>query len=85
MIIIGVLVATGRLQMLSQSFATQFADLSYRMEECAVGLSQGELTLGEFASCIGDAGEPEAPLTNQVPPVNTSVDYGGGAGYNLPS
>ncbi len=85
MIIIGVLVATGRLQMLSQSFATQFADLSYRMEECAVGLSQGELTLGEFASCIGDAGEPEAPLTNQVPPVNTSVDSGRGAGYNLPS
>lgn len=57
MVVIGLLVASGRLQMLSQNFATQFADLSYRLEECALQLSNGEIGLGEFPGCVnGDSG-----------------------------
>jgi hypothetical protein len=48
MVVIGLLVASGRLQMLSQNFATQFADLSYRLEECALQLSNGEIGLASF-------------------------------------
>ncbi|MBE2182904.1 MAG: cytochrome c biogenesis protein CcdA [Anaerolineae bacterium] len=82
MVFIGVLVATGRLQTLSQSFAVQFADLSYRMEECAVGLAQGDLTLGEFTACLGDAGQPDTAPVTQTPPENTSVDSAWRGGYN---
>ncbi len=52
MVAIGILVASGRLQMLSQNFATQFADLSYRLEDCALDLSNGDIGLGEFGGCV---------------------------------
>jgi cytochrome c-type biogenesis protein len=52
LILIGILVASGQLQLLSQNFATQFADFSYRLEACAVGLTDGSLTLGELPSCV---------------------------------
>jgi cytochrome c-type biogenesis protein len=52
LIFIGVLVATGQLQSLSQNFANQFADFSYRLEECVISATQGQIALGEVPSCI---------------------------------
>jgi cytochrome c-type biogenesis protein len=60
MIVIGLLVASGQLQMLSQNAAIQFADLSYRLEECAVQLSDGTISLGEFPGCVNDDPAPGA-------------------------
>jgi thiol-disulfide isomerase/thioredoxin len=55
-----VLVASGRLQYLSQNFATQFSDFSYNLEDCAVKLNQGQLDLGGFFACAQNAGSPAA-------------------------
>ncbi len=56
LVVIGLLVASGRLQTLSQNFATQFADFSYNLEECAVKLNQGEIDLGGFFACVNGSG-----------------------------
>ncbi|MCS7071366.1 MAG: cytochrome c biogenesis protein CcdA [Anaerolinea sp.] len=61
LVVVGILVASGRLQSLSQYFATEFADLSYRMEECASQISMGEIGLGDFVNCVsGEASQPAA-------------------------
>ncbi|MFN8378721.1 MAG: cytochrome c biogenesis protein CcdA [Anaerolineae bacterium] len=62
LVFIGILVASGQLQSLSQNFATQFSDFSYRLEDCVVGVTRGELTLGEFGTCMNgdEAGTPGA-------------------------
>jgi cytochrome c-type biogenesis protein len=52
LVLIGVLVASGELQSLSQNFANQFADFSYRLEECVVGTARGELSFGELGACM---------------------------------
>lgn len=54
LVVVGILVASGRLQSLSQYFATEFADLSYRMEECAAQISLGEIGLGDFVGCVSE-------------------------------
>lgn len=64
LIVIGVLVASGRLQLLSQNFATQFADFSYNLEECVVQLNQGEIALGGFVSCATNPDTPTAATTD---------------------
>jgi cytochrome c-type biogenesis protein len=60
LVVIGLLVATGRLQTLSQNFASQFADFSTRLDTCVIGASQGEIPFGELPACITapPAGEP---------------------------
>ena len=63
LVLIGVLVASGQLQSLSQNFATQFADFSYNLEECVVELNAGEITLGEFIGCVNGTGTEAAPET----------------------
>ncbi len=57
LVIIGVLVASGRLQNLSQNFAVQFADFSYNMEECVISLNTGEIALGGFFDCVTRSGQ----------------------------
>jgi cytochrome c-type biogenesis protein len=52
LVVIGVLVASGRLQYLSQNFALQFADFSYNLEDCTIKLTQGQLALGGFGDCM---------------------------------
>lgn len=59
LVAIGILVASGQLQTLSQNFANQFADFSYRLEDCVIGAAQGEITLGEVPSCINPPPEAE--------------------------
>ncbi|NDJ59734.1 MAG: redoxin domain-containing protein [Chloroflexi bacterium] len=56
LVLIGVLIASNQLQALSQRFANEFAEVSFRMEECALHLAEGDITLGEFIPCINDDG-----------------------------
>ena len=44
LVLIGVLVASGRLQDLSQNFATQFADFSYNLEDCVDQAQPGQIS-----------------------------------------
>ena len=68
LVFIGVLVASGQLQSLSQNFATQFSDFSYHLEECVVGVTQGELTIGEFGPCMnGETVGTSAPAAETDP------------------
>lgn len=69
LVFIGVLVASGQLQSLSQNFATQFADFSYRLEECVVGVSRGELAIGDFGACMNGEAEAAAPVAEAAPPI----------------
>lgn len=65
LVLIGVLVAGGQLQSLSQNFANQFADFSYRLEECVVGVTKGELAFGEFGACMsGELDGQNRPATS---------------------
>ncbi len=64
LIVIGIFVASGRLQTLSQNFANQFADFSYNLEDCVLKLNQGEIALGDFTNCMnGTTLPPEASVT----------------------
>ncbi|MCZ2095062.1 MAG: redoxin domain-containing protein [Anaerolineae bacterium] len=69
LVAIGVLVASGQLQTLSQNFATQFADFSYNLEECVIRLNQGEIALGDLPACVNDDGS--AATTRVTPDTQT--------------
>ncbi len=53
LIVIGALVASGQLQSLSQTFSRgEFADFTYRVEECGVGFFEGRLGLSHVGPCL---------------------------------
>ena len=53
LIAIGVLVASGQLQSLSQTFSQgEFADFTFRVEECGVGFFEGAIGLSHLGSCL---------------------------------
>lgn len=61
LILIGVMVASGQLQSLSQTFSQgEFADFTFRVEECGVGFFEGELELSHVGSCLGGSLVPVA-------------------------
>ncbi len=61
LIAIGVLVASGQLQSLSQTFSRgEFADFTFRVEECGVGFFNGELELSHVGACLGGSLAPVA-------------------------
>lgn len=60
LLIIGIAVASGRLQELSRDYAQQFADFSYNLEHCALSVIQGERDIGEFGACMNGAEPPAA-------------------------
>lgn len=72
LIIIGILVATGSLQQLSQNFATEFADFTYQLEECVISVTQGELPFGEIMNCVRGA-EPAATSLSPAPPTTAAA------------
>jgi len=71
LVLIGVLVASGRLQDLSQNFATQFADFSYQLEDCLEQVNAGTISIGGYFGCIGGANQtqatPVASAATEVP------------------
>jgi cytochrome c-type biogenesis protein len=52
LLIIGIAIASGRLQELSRDYAQQFADFSYNLENCTLSIINGERTLNEFGGCM---------------------------------
>lgn len=61
LIAIGILVASGQLQSLSQTFSRgEFADFTFRVEECGVGFFDGELALSHVGACLGGSLVPIA-------------------------
>ena len=53
LVIIGIAVASGQLQSLSQTFSQgEFADFTFRVEECGVGFFEGELEMSHVGSCL---------------------------------
>lgn len=61
LVLIGILVASGSLQRLSQTFANDFADFSYTLEECAAAWTQGQISLGEIGGCLEQRSRFAAP------------------------
>lgn len=51
LIFVGVLMVSGELTNLSARLNTTFADFSYRLEECTVGIVEGEIGLDQAGSC----------------------------------
>jgi len=61
LVIIGFAVATGELQRLSQTFSQgEFADFTFRVEECGIGFFEGELQLNHVGSCLSGGLVPVA-------------------------
>ncbi len=61
LVAIGILVASGQLQSLSQTFSRgDFADFSFRVEECGVGFLEGKLGLSHVGACLGGSLAPVA-------------------------
>lgn len=53
LIVIGILVASGQLQSLSRTFSQgEFADFTFRVEECGVGYFEGWLELRHLGACL---------------------------------
>lgn len=61
LVIIGLLVASGQLQSLSQTFSQgEFADFTFRVEECGVGFFDGELGISHVGACLSGKLAPVA-------------------------
>jgi cytochrome c-type biogenesis protein len=52
LVLVGISVATGSLQALSQSLSSQ-TELASRIEECGLGFIEGKLSFTEASSCLG--------------------------------
>lgn len=54
LVLIGFMITSGQLQSLSTKLSVQFNDLSYKLENCVVGLVDGSVSLGGFSECWDD-------------------------------
>ena len=52
LVFIGILVASGQLQSISQNATQQFSDLSVRVENCGVGFLTGEMGISYLGPCL---------------------------------
>jgi cytochrome c-type biogenesis protein len=78
LVMVGVLVASGQLVRLSQTLNNDFADFSYRVEECGVGFFQGHLALTHVGACMGGQLVPVAlnqGANGQVSPQAPRMEY----------
>lgn len=55
LLLIGLAIASGQLQSLSQQWSGQFADLSVRIEECSVGWVEGDIWFNQLGDCLSGA------------------------------
>jgi cytochrome c-type biogenesis protein len=54
LIAIGLMVASGQLQSLSQTFSQgEFADFTFRVEECGIGFFEGDVYISHLGPCLG--------------------------------
>lgn len=67
LVLIGVLIATGSLQRISQQFAADFADFSVRVEECTVDAFTGQMPWGSIGPCLNGTLESAPEASGAVP------------------
>lgn len=72
LVIIGLGVATGQMTLLSQRLNNEFADLTYRVEECGIGFFEGSVELEHLGSCV----EGSIITTNINQSVSINLDEG---------
>lgn len=60
LIFVGVLVASGQLQSLSQNLSPEQTEFSINIEECGTSIAQGHIGLGEFGACMNNSLHPVA-------------------------
>jgi hypothetical protein len=54
LVFIGITIARGDLQSLSLRLSTDFGAFSYRVEECVVGVVEGDIHFGQARDCLND-------------------------------
>lgn len=54
LIFVGLLVASGQLQSLSQNLSPEQTAFSINIEECGTSVAQGHISLGQFGACMND-------------------------------
>ncbi len=65
LVVMGVMIATGKLQQLSNTFAGQFSDLSVSVETCVLGFANGEIPFNQVGPCLnGQQVRAVAPATS---------------------
>ncbi len=58
LIFVGVLVASGQLQSLSQNLSPEQTEFSINIEECGTSVAQGHIAFGDFGACMGGTLHP---------------------------
>jgi cytochrome c biogenesis protein CcdA/peroxiredoxin len=67
LVAIGVLIASGNLQNISNNITAEFGDFTYTLEECTVDLLEGDISFGQFGDCMrGDDLGETAEAENEV-------------------
>ena len=54
LVLVGFSIGSGQLQQLSLTFSRDFGDFSYRVEQCTVGVVEGDITGGQLWDCYND-------------------------------
>jgi len=78
LVLIGILIASGQLTILSQNLSNQFADFSFRVEECGVGFFEGDLEFSHVGDCVAGTLHPIALNQNMYANLSsdsTSTDF----------
>jgi cytochrome c-type biogenesis protein len=73
LIFIGVVIASGQLQALSQDWSVRFGDFSLRLEECGIGWVEGDIAFGQLGDCVGGAASFEALREANLSPSQASL------------
>lgn len=60
LVLIGFVIASGELQALSTRLGNDFADFSFRVEECSIGWVEGDIYFNQLGDCLSGAADFEA-------------------------
>ncbi|MGJ3238516.1 MAG: cytochrome c biogenesis protein CcdA [Anaerolineae bacterium] len=78
LIFVGLLVASGQLQSLSQNLSPEQTEFSINIEECGTSVAQGHLTFGQFNDCMSGTLHPVAlgqGISDAFEDDETSITY----------
>jgi len=77
LVYIGFMIATGSLHSFGSRFTSRFNDFSMRLEDCTVGLFEGDIAAGDYFACLDGDQNPEIneslPGDAFAPPLPYSV------------
>ncbi|GAB5490581.1 MAG: hypothetical protein Phog2KO_07960 [Phototrophicaceae bacterium] len=78
LIFVGLLVASGQLQSLSQNLSPEQTAFSINIEECGTSVAQGNIAFGQFGDCMNDTLHPVAlnqGVSDEFDEENTVITY----------